>query len=97
MAGAMYLLITAGLLRDLWLNGNRLKDDPAADAQRLFMMNEATLVGFSGLIVCSLFLSLQQFEIFYLLNVIGNGALYASDHYFVNKCTEPASTVEAVT
>lgn len=97
IAGLMYLLITAGLLRELWLNGRRLKDDPAPVAQRLFIINEATFAGFSGLIVCSIFLSLQQFEIFYLLNVIGSGLLYASDHYFIKDNTQTAAVMRAVT
>ena len=41
-------------------------------------MNEATMIGFTGLAVCSIFLSLQEFEIFYVLNVLANAILYIS-------------------
>ncbi len=79
MAGTMYVLVVFSCIVPLWKNGNRLKLETDDDAGRLLMVNEATLIGFSGLIVCSLFLSLQRFEIFYCLNVIANSVLYLSN------------------
>ncbi len=77
-AGAMYVLIVGTCIMQLWINGNRLKrcDPQAFDA--LLMANEGTLVGFCGLVVCSVFLSLQRFEIFYLLSLMTNAVLFLS-------------------
>lgn len=72
-AGAGYVLTVLGCLATLWKNGNRLRQEPQQEAGRFyFAANEATLVGFAGLVVCSLFLSLQQFEVFYYLAVMAN-------------------------
>ncbi|MGH8305124.1 MAG: hypothetical protein ACRETG_05885, partial [Steroidobacteraceae bacterium] len=45
-----------------------------------FCINEATLIALCGLVVCSIFLSLQEFEIFYCLNVFANAVLYTSSN-----------------
>jgi len=78
-AGAMYVLIVLTCIVPLWKNGNRLKRDVAEGSGTLLMVNEATLIGFCGLIVCSLFLSLQRYEIFYSLNMMANTLLYLSN------------------
>ena len=57
----------------------------------LFCINEATLIALAGLVVCSLFLSLQEFEIFYCLNVLANAVLYLS----AGKAAEPGTTPAA--
>ena len=81
-AGAMYLMIAFTLISALWKNGNDLKNRGAGeDASTLLMINEAVMIGFTGLVVCSIFLSLQEFEIFYCLNVLGNAVLYVSRNY----------------
>jgi hypothetical protein len=73
----MYVLIVWGVIFRLWKNGNALKRDAVdATSKSLLMVNEATLVGFCGLVVCSVFLSLQEFEIFFFLNVLANSVLY---------------------
>ena len=76
-AGAMYLLIVLSLICSLWKNGSQIRREGARN-DALLMMNEASMVGFMGLVVCSIFLSLQEFEIFYCLNVLGNSVLYLS-------------------
>ena len=78
VAGTMYALIVGTSLILLWRNGNKLKDQKASNATSLWLINEAVLIGYCGLVVCSLFLSLQRFEIFYLLNVLTNAVLYLS-------------------
>lgn len=77
LAGAMYALIVLTLIYELWRNGRALKASaqPRAPPSVAFMINEATLIGFCGLVICSLFLSLQEFEIFYILNVLGNAVI----------------------
>lgn len=46
------------------------------DDNSMYWINEAALVSFTGLVVCSLFLSLQMFEIFYYIAVIVNAIVY---------------------
>ena len=79
IAGVMYLLVIFGCLSALWKNGIRMKDAaPDAIHSFLYAANEATLAAFSGLVVCSVFLSLQDFEIFYCLVVMTNAVLFLS-------------------
>ena len=52
IAGAMYILIVLTCIVPLWKNGNRLKRDVAEGSATLLMINEATLIGFCGLVVC---------------------------------------------
>lgn len=76
-AGVMYLLVVLGSISALWKNGNQMKRaDPEARYRFMWAANEATLVGFSGLAVCSVFLSLQDFEIFYCLVAMTNAVLF---------------------
>lgn len=78
-AGGVYVLIVLNLIRSLWKNGEALKRRaPSDDVKFALMINEATMIGFIGLAVCSIFLSLQEFEIFYILNVLGNTVLFLS-------------------
>ena len=77
LAGAMYLMIVLSLIGSLWKNGKELRRVTSqGEANYALMINEATMIGFIGLVVCSLFLSLQEFEIFYILNVLGNTVLF---------------------
>ena len=78
-AGIAYIGIVAICILSLWRNGSRLrragiKGSPSI----LYLVNEAVLVAFTGLAICSLFLSLQMFEIFYLLCLLTNAVLYVS-------------------
>lgn len=86
IGGAMYVLIAASLIRSLWSNGKALKRKASSPSVRTrIMINEATMIGFTGLVVCSIFLSLQQFEIFYILNVLGNATLFLGKAEEVNE------------
>jgi O-antigen ligase len=79
IAGIVFLLIYVYSIAGLWSNGNRLRQqDPGTKQSFLFLANEATLVAFCGLLVCSLFLSLQMFEVFYCLFVLVNSILFLS-------------------
>jgi putative inorganic carbon (hco3(-)) transporter len=78
LAGAMYALIVIMCIVSLWGSANRLRGQDAslAGSSWLYSINEAALIAFCGLVTCSLFLSLQVFEIFYCLNVFANAVLY---------------------
>ena len=79
LAGAMYLMIVFSLIRELWANGKELRRvTKPGEPNHSLMVNEAAMIGFTGLVVCSVFLSLQEFEIFYILNVLGNSVLFLS-------------------
>lgn len=79
VAALMYVLVTVGSILALWRNGVRmLKDDPQAARSFLYLINEATLIASVGLAICSLFLSLQMFEIIYFLFLMTNVILFVS-------------------
>lgn len=79
VAGGMYLCIVAMSILGLWRNGNRLKAMNLPEASsRLLFINEATLVAFCGMFVCSMFASLQMYEIFYFLCLLTNIILFVS-------------------
>jgi O-antigen ligase len=81
IAGAMYLAIIGSCLLGIWRNGERLRQVAAENSGSLpfeYWLNEAILVGFGGLVVCSMFLSLQLFEVFYIFCVMINAMLFAS-------------------
>ena len=52
---------------------SRVRDEP--EAEQIYLFNCAATASFSGLIVCSLFLSLNVYEIFFVL-LLFNNALY---------------------
>jgi probable O-glycosylation ligase (exosortase A-associated) len=77
LAGTMYVLIAVSSIVGLWRHGNRLREIKSeTGANVLYLINEATLVALCGLLVCSAFLSLQVFEIFYCLCLVVNAVLY---------------------
>jgi probable O-glycosylation ligase (exosortase A-associated) len=79
VAGIMYILIVTSCLYGLWRNGIRLREKEEEDGlSDMYWLNEAVLVGFSGLVVVSLFLSMQMMEIFYYMCVMTNAILYVS-------------------
>ena len=90
IAGLSYILIVALCLLALWRNGKRLRSKSEDGSQKtIYWINEAALASFTGLVVCSLFLSLQLFEIFYLLCVMVNAILFIgrNDRHPVTKST----------
>jgi len=77
VAGIMYLSVVASCLFLTWRNGRRTRMESANKQQDfMFWINESVLVGFFGLVVCSLFLSLQLFEIFYFLCLLVNATIF---------------------
>jgi O-antigen ligase len=90
VAGAMYVLIVTGAAMALWRNGRRLArlKDLAGDDYRVYLTNEAIFTAFCGLVVCSLFASLQMYEIFYFLCLMASVTLYVSSGR-VGEVSEP--------
>jgi putative inorganic carbon (HCO3(-)) transporter len=87
IAGAMYALLVITSLVALWKNGERLRDSDSGTST-VYLINEATLVGFTGFAVCSMFLSLPLSEIFYWLCLVTNAVLFVSSR----AATAPAQT-----
>ena len=76
LAGLSYLFIIFYSIYKLWnprfavipLERNSIN----AERVGLFCLNEASLIAIAGFFVCSLFLSLQEYEIFYALLIIAH-------------------------
>ena len=85
-AGIMYLLISLSLIIGLWKNGIRYRNNWETDQNFQFMyyLNESVLVGFTGMFICALFLSLQVYELFYYLCLLSNSILFVSNRQFEN-------------
>jgi len=79
IAGAMYVLLVLSCIRAVWVRGNYLRERVGSSDDRFFYaINEGTLVAFSGFVICSLFLSLHVYELFWFLCLMVNGTLYLS-------------------
>jgi probable O-glycosylation ligase (exosortase A-associated) len=79
VAGAAYLVLIFSTLNRLRKNGNRLRKSMSTEVEKLYYyMNEACLLGLLGFFVCACFLSLQQYEVLYLLLLLSNGTLVFS-------------------
>jgi len=68
--GIAYLYIVGSGVFSLWIRGKKIED------KELFIINEAVLVSIVGFFVCSMFLTLYIFEIFYFLCVLMNSTLF---------------------
>ena len=80
IAGLMYLLVLWTNLKDL-LRNSRILREQDDKSEFLFYLNEALLTSLIGFVVCSMFLSLQVYEIFYYLCVLINAITYISLRY----------------
>ena len=79
IAGITYLVLVLSTLNRLRKNGNQLKArQPEGDDRLLYCLNEATMLSLVGFFTCSMFLSLQGYEVFYYLLLLGNATLCAS-------------------
>jgi len=82
IAVTTYLILTFSTLNRLRKNGIQLRRRPWDERTRfLYCLNEATLIGFFGLFVCSMFLSLEAFELFYYLLLLANAVLVADTRF----------------
>ena len=74
IAGMMYILTVGSVIVLLWRRGRTwYKEILSYENRFIYLLNEAVLAGFFGLIVCSIFLTLPGFEIFYYLLILFNG------------------------
>lgn len=73
-AGVAYVLIIFTFFRNARMIRRRYGVIENCDDERIWRYNDACVVSFSGLLVCSMFLSLNTYEIFFVLLIIG-GAL----------------------
>ena len=79
IAGLTYLIVVLSTVSRLIKNGNQLRvRDTQEEDQLLYCINEASMLSLVGFFVCSMFLSLQGYEIFYYLLVLSNATLFAS-------------------
>lgn len=79
IAVTAYLILVFSTLNRLRRNGGQLRRYPQDERTRfLYCLNEATLIGLFGLFICSMFLSLEAFEVFYYLLLLANAVLVAS-------------------
>jgi probable O-glycosylation ligase (exosortase A-associated) len=75
-AGLAYLVLMSSTLNRLRKNGVKLRRAAVTEKRRLYLcLNEACLMGLLGFFVCSLFLSLEKYEVLYYLLVVANGTL----------------------
>jgi putative inorganic carbon (hco3(-)) transporter len=70
-AGFIYFYLNIYLIVKLWKISKSLNLS-LKDASPIYFLSEATIVSTIGYITCSMFLSLERYEIFYYLCVIGN-------------------------
>ncbi len=80
LAGVTYLLLIFSTINRLRKNGVRLRPPPDATDEKLvqYYLNEACLLALIGFFVCSMFLSLQQYEVLYYLLLLANATLLCS-------------------
>ena len=72
-AAITYVTLITILIYHLILNSRFFRSKPLYDKDSFILyINEACLLGLVGFVVCSFFLSLEKFEIFYYLIIIGN-------------------------
>jgi probable O-glycosylation ligase (exosortase A-associated) len=77
--GIAYIMIIFLMLSEMLRNSRYLMShnhNSGSEALFLFLVNEAALASFAGMIVCSLFLSLHVYEIFYFLCLLVNCLSY---------------------
>ena len=73
LAAIALLTAIAASLLSLYRRGNEIdRLPPSPDTTMLKAVNEATLTGLSGLLTCTMFLSLQVFEVLYFLIFLAN-------------------------
>lgn len=78
LAAITYLVLIFSTLNQLRINGIRLRNmNKNYLVNFYYCLNEACLLGLTGFFVCSLFLSLEKYEVFYYLLIMSNRVLCA--------------------
>ena len=80
LAGLMYCFIIFSSMIEIWKRSKKLKafDDKYRN-RFLFLLNDAIFASILGYSVCSLFLSLHVYEIFYFLCLLANSLAFLSN------------------
>lgn len=84
LGGIAYIMIIFSMFNQMLKNAKYLSSyngNSVREAHFLSLVNEAVFTSFAGMIVCSLFLSLHVYEIFYFLCLLINSISYALDLY----------------
>lgn len=75
-AALAYLVLMVSTLNRLRINGRRLRAAGDAENGTVYLfLNEASLLSLTGFFVCSLFLSLEKYEVLYYLLLVANATL----------------------
>jgi O-antigen ligase len=75
VAGVAYLVLIGGTLLRLMRNGRLLRASSSPESRALEAINEACFLGLTGFVICSLFLSLEKFELFHYLVLLSNSVV----------------------
>jgi putative inorganic carbon (hco3(-)) transporter len=79
VAGFTYLFLIFSTVNRLRKNGSKLRSlAPTDDGRIYYVLNESCLLALIGFFVCSMFLSLQGYEVFYYLLMLANATLVGS-------------------
>ena len=90
IAGLCYLALIFSTVNRLRKNGTRLRKLEASADNHLFKcLNESCLLALTGFFVCSMFLSLQGYEVFYYLLLLANATLILSGYHAAEKQKSP--------
>ncbi len=77
-AGLSFIMLFFFLFKDLFNNKLLIYKDNSPDILFLCYLNESLFVSFFGFLICSLFLSLEKFEILFFLFVLANNHIKIS-------------------
>lgn len=80
LAAIVYLVLIFFTLNRLRIKGYLLRNMQMTNLRNFYYcLNEACLLGLTGFFVCSLFLSLEKYEVFYYLLILANGVSLFAD------------------
>jgi putative inorganic carbon (HCO3(-)) transporter len=79
IAGFTYLFLMFSTLNRLRKMGKRLREVDTDEGRLHYYLNDASMLALVGIFVCSMFLSLDRFELFYFLLLLANGALVGGE------------------
>lgn len=79
-SGFSYLFIIFYSILRLWNGSFSSLGNSSSDVLVLYYLNEALLTSIIGFFVCSIFLSLQEYEIFYFLIILSNFVIMQKVH-----------------
>jgi probable O-glycosylation ligase (exosortase A-associated) len=75
IAAGAYIMLMLATINRLRKAGNALREKTEGEAFTYYCLTEACMLGLVGFFVCSMFLSLEYFEVLYFLLALSNGVL----------------------